>query len=212
MLASEKMDVSERMDDYEQIIFHKYFYDLIISYRICHLDHQTSYFKVTFIQTANNLHLLVSFFSLQQISWLLFLFLNVFYRLIPWQGFLPQLFFKSVLIFLFLMLLQVLQQYVLLPNVFSRLIPWQVFLPQLSLKPLLIFIFLMLLKVRQQYVLLPNVFSRLIPSQVFLPQLSLKPLLIFIFLKLLKVQLLLAVISFFLLQPILMPSVLVIPL
>ena len=80
---------------------------MIISYQICHLDHQTSYFKVTFIQIASNLHLLVSFYSLQPISWLLFLFLNVFSRLIPWQVFLPQLFLKPLLIFIFLMLLQV---------------------------------------------------------------------------------------------------------
>ena len=102
-----KKGVSEKMDDCEETIFHKYFSDLIISCRICHLDHQTSYFKVAFIQIVNNLHLLISFFSLQPILLLLLLFLpSVFSLLILWQVSLLQLSFKLLFVFIFLMLLQ----------------------------------------------------------------------------------------------------------
>ena len=196
------------MDDCEETIFHKYFSDLIISCRICHLDHQTSYFKVAFIQIVNNLHLLISFFSLQPILWLLLLFLpSVFSLLILWQVSLLQLSLKLLLVFIFLMPQRVHQQYVLLPNVFSLLILWQVSLLLLSFKLLLVFIFLMLLRVHQQYVLLPNVFSLLILWQVSLLQLSLKLLLVFIFLMLLQDQLLLVLITVLSLQPILQPSV-----
>jgi len=104
MLFNEKINVSERMDDSEQIIFRKYFYDLIISSQISRLDHQTFDFKVTFIQNVDIPTLLISFFSPQPILWLMLLFPKLFSLPILLRVSLPLLFLKPLLIFIFLKL------------------------------------------------------------------------------------------------------------
>ena len=165
ILFSVKMGVSGRMNDYEQIIFHKYSYDLSLTQRTDHFYHQTFNFIVTFIQSANNLHLI---FFIQPILWPFLSLLNVFFQPILQQVFLLQLFLWLLLVFVFPKLQPARQQFFHLLNVFIQPILMQSFLLQDAFIP----------PILQQLFLLQDAFIQLILEQLFLLQDAFIPLIL----------------------------------